>query len=79
MFNEFEDIDAAIFFRDVKCQHLDGVLAEERPASDVRQLQGVSLQVDVRNPGPLVRLQALHLKPRRELRDTVFPGIEQHC
>ena len=79
MFNEFENIDAAVFFRDVKRQHLDGVLAQQRPAPDVRELQGVSLQVDVRNPGPLVRFQALDLESRRELWHAMFPGVEQHC
>ena len=78
MFNEFKDVDASVLFRDVKRQHRNRIFAEQRPPSDVGQLEGVSLQVDVRNSRPLIRLQTLDLQSRRKLGNAVLAGVQQN-
>lgn len=67
--NQFQDVDASVFFGDMHSEHGHGILTQHRPAPNVGQLQSVGLQIDVRSTGPLVGLQALHLeykKPRLE-------------
>ncbi|OAD61165.1 hypothetical protein WN48_00484, partial [Eufriesea mexicana] len=66
-FDELQDIDTPVFFRNMQSQHRYGVLAQHGPTSDVGQLQGVHLKRLIGDSGPLVRLQALDLQPRREL------------
>ena len=56
MFNQLENVEATILLRDVERQHLDRVLAEQRPTPDLRQLQRVGLQVHVGHSGPLIGL-----------------------
>ncbi len=78
MFDQLKDVDASVLLRDVERQHRNGIFAEQRPASNVRQFERVSLQVDVGYARPLVRLQALHLQSRRELWNAVLAGVQQN-
>jgi len=70
--DELQDIDAAIFLRDVQSEHGHGILAQHGPSPHIRQFQGVHLKRGVRNPGPLMRTQALNLQAWWRLRIDVL-------
>ena len=59
--NLFLSCIVPVLLRDVDGNHGNGILTEQRPATDVRQLEGVVHQVAVRNPGPSLWLHTLHL------------------
>ena len=77
MFDELQDVDAAVLLGYVQRQHRHRVLAVDGPAADVRQLQGVHAQTLIGHARPLVRLEQLELESRRELTGDVGRGVSQ--
>ena len=69
---KIELVARPILLRNVEGDHGNGVLAEQGPAPDVRELQHRDLQLHVGDPGPLVGFQTLNQKSGWELWDRVF-------
>ena len=66
-FDELQYVDTPVLFRYVDHQLGHRVLAEHRPAPDVRQFQRVGFEGLVGHSGPLVRRQRLNFEAGRAL------------
>lgn len=78
-FYQLEDVNASVFFGNVKSQHRHWVFAQHGPAAEIGKLEGVNLKGDVGNSRPLVRFQALNLESRGELWIHVLIAGRQNC